>query len=556
MKSNDDIANLHTQDYQEVNANTTTLTTFLVRPEDLSERQLLQFNLKYRLVTMVENGCSPKNALLHMNKALSELKMKGSVRWINKLLHRKRLHGVLGLLDGRMKNKSSRRLFTSEIKEITFAYWYARPAAGPKAIWELVKDECERRGLSCPGYDTIKKFLNKQPEHHKLVREGRVRVWDKQGRSVVRIENTVEANERWQADHTHLDTWIREKLNGRWVPSEVHLSAFMDAHTRAISGIWLSKRYPDSWTVLMLLRFSILPKTHSDWIVQGIPRIIQSDRGADWMSHAVALAVGYLGIEYAPDPPYYPNGKGKMERWFETLDVGLLRKLPGHKLAIGKSYASAQKHVAELLELDELRDEIIKFIVYTHHQREHSETKRKPTDYWLETVNLRLPDSEKSLDEMLLKADRNRTVKNTGVEFTCDGHHGHYWSPQVTSYWKQEVQVRYNPEDLNSLLLYSVDKNEFLCEVFLMGKEDSRFTIGDIKEERTRQRRGLLERQKFYVEKVKEYDRPHREKIQKEKTEALIARKAEKRDARQKTDRSEGVFDLLERLERGGRGEE
>lgn len=535
---------------------TTALTKSFVRPEDLSKEQLQQYNLKHRLVTMVENGCSPSKALSELRQSLSELGMKGTVRWIYKLRDRNRLHGASGLLDRRTKNKSSRRLFTSKVEELTLTFWYGRPAAGPKAVWELVKDECKRIELPCPGYDTVKKFLKNQPEHHKLVRAGKIRVWDKQGRSVGRVENTSRANERWQADHTHLDVWIREWVNGQWIPCAAHLSVFMDAHTRAICGASLSKRNPDSWTVLMLLRLSILPKAHPDWMMQGIPRIIQPDRGADWMSRAVALAVAYAGIEYDPDAPYYPNGKGKIERWFETLDIGKLRKLPGHKLAIGKSYTSAKRHVAELLELHELRDEIIKFIVETHHEREHSETKRKPAEHWLETVDLRVPESEDALDEMLLKADRNKTVKNTGVDFTCDGHRGHYWSPQVADYWKQEVQVRYNPEDLNSILLYSVDKNEFLCEAFLMGKPDSRFTIGDIKRNRNQFRRGLIERQKLYVKKIEEFDRPRREKAQREKTEAILARKAEKKAARKKPSGFEGAFDLLERIERRARGEE
>lgn len=539
----------------------TALTKLFVRPDALSAAQLREFNLKHRLVTMVENGCSPSAALSELKHLLSELRIKGTVQWVNKLRNRHRLHGAPGLLDRRTNNKSQRRMFTSAVEDLTLTYWYGRPAAGPKAVWELVKDKCDELGLAYPGYDTVKRFLKNQPEHHKLVRAGKIRVWDKQGRSVGRIENTTRGNERWQADHTHLDIWIREWVNGRWLACAVHLSVFMDAHTRVITGMWLSKRNPDSWAVLLLLRYAILPKAHPKWMVQGIPRIIQPDRGSDWMSRAVALAVSYLGIEYDPDPPYYPNSKGKIERWFETLDIGKLRSLPGHKLAIGKSHVSAQRHVAELLELHELRDEITKFILGTHHEREHSETKRKPAEHWLETVDLRLPSSEDELDEMLLKADRSATVKNTGVKFNYEGHVGHYWSPQIADYWKQRVQIRYNPEDLNSVLLYSVDKNEFLCEAFLLGKPDSRFTIDDIKSNRRQVRSGIIGRQKLYVKKIEEFDRPRREKVQKEKTEALLARAAEKkaaekRAAHKKSSKFEGAFDLLERMERRARGEE
>jgi len=534
----------------------TILGKSLINPDSLSAKQVNEFNLKHRLVLKLEAGCSAKEALTDSQQQLSELGMKGTTRWLNKIRHLYRLHGACGLLDKRMRNKSARRLFTSEVESITLTFWYGRPAAGAKAVWELTKETCDERNIPCPGYDTIRKFLKNMPEHHKLVRAGKIRTWDKQGRSVIRYENTTRGNERWQADHSDLDIWIREKVDGKWVPRNVYISAFMDAHTRSIAGFWLSKRNPDSWTILILLRFSILPKIHQNWLNQGIPRVIQPDRGADWMSHTVALSVGYLGVAYDPDPPYYPNRKGKVERWFETLDIMLLRKLPGHKLAIGKSLVSAQKHVAELLELDELRDEITKFVVEKYHQREHSETRRKPAEFWLESVDLRVPESEESLDEMLLKSDQTKTVKNTGVEFSYDGHRGHYWSPQLTDYWKQRVQIRYNPEDLNSILLYSTDKNEFICEAFLMGKEDSRFTVEDIKQERRQARQGLLERQKMYMRKIEEFDRPRLEQARQERTKALLKRQSEKNEPNAKSHKLDSAMSLINRLEQQARGEE
>lgn len=156
---------------------------------------------------------------------------------------------------------------------------------------------------------------------------------------------------------------------------------------------------------------------------------------------------------------------------------------------------------------------------------------------------------------MLLKSDQTRTPKNTGIDFTYDNHKGRYWSPMLMSLGKQEMQIRYNPEDLDSILLYSIDKHEFLCEAFLMGQENSHYTIEDVKRERNKFRRGLLERQKLYVKKIEEYDRPRREKVQKEKTENLIKRASSKKTTEKKNSHYEGALNLLEQLERRGRGE-
>jgi putative transposase len=237
----------------------------------------------------------------------------------------------------------------------------------------------------------IKKFLKNRPLHDKLVREGKIEVWDKQARPVVRFNITSYANERWQVDHSRLDIWVREKVNSKWQPAQVYLSVALDAHSRAIAGIWLSTRYPDSWTVALLLRQAILPKQHPDWKNRGVPNIYQPDRGRDFMANSIMISLGYLGISRDPDPPHYPNRKGKIERWFLTLDRGCLRMLPGHMAAIGVTMGAAEKHVAELLELPDLREEIVKYIVESYHQRTHSETGRKPAGFWEETALVRMP---------------------------------------------------------------------------------------------------------------------------------------------------------------------
>jgi hypothetical protein len=89
--------------------------------------------------------------------------------------------------------------------------------------------------------------------------------------------------------------------------------------------------------------------------------------------------------------------------------------LPGHMAAIGTSRGAAEKRLATLLELSDLKREIVAYIVDNYHQRTHSETGRKPAEFWQETVHLRLPESEDALNAFLLKGDKIRKVGNTGV---------------------------------------------------------------------------------------------------------------------------------------------
>jgi transposase InsO family protein len=285
------------------------------RADELSAEQLEDFGKRYQLVCLVDAGRSPSEALTHLG-------IEGSASWVRKLFKRFKVQGAGGLLDGRARNGSNRRLLTKEIEEMALALWYARPAAGAKVIWEELKKVCAERSIQCPQYDVIKKFLKSRPLHDQWVREGKINIWDKQARPVVRFNITSYANERWQVDHTRLDIWVRVKTGDRWESAEVYLSAAIDAHSRAIAGIWLSTRYPDAWTVALLLRQAIMPKSHPGWKNRGIPNFYQSDRGKDFMSNAIMVALSYLGVSRDPDPPHYPNRKGKIERWFLTLDRG------------------------------------------------------------------------------------------------------------------------------------------------------------------------------------------------------------------------------------------
>lgn len=474
------------------------------RANELSEKELEEFAKRYQLVCLVRAGRSPREALKHLG-------IEGSDSWVRKLCKRYELRGAEGLLDRRSRNGSKRRLFTKEVEELTLALWYSRPAAGPQAIHRELKKVCAERGVPCPEYDVIKKFLKGRPLHDQWVRAGKIAVWDKQARPVVRFNITSYANERWQVDHTRLDIWVRVKEGDVWLPAEVYLSVAMDAHSRAIAGIWLSARYPDAWTVALLLRQAILPKSHSGWKNQGIPQFYQSDRGKDFMSNAVSVALSYLGVSRDPDPPHYPNRKGKIERWFLTLDRGCLRSLPGHMEAIGRTRGAAEKHVAELLELPDLRREIISYIAECYHQRTHSETGRKPGEMWEQTVLLCQPESEDALNALLLKGDQTRKVAGHGITLTINGIQGDYWAPPLTEYAGQSMQLRYNPDDRRSVLAYSADTGEFICEASLMGQPDSPYTIDDVNRVRKQYRQGLLTRMSEYVKKAEEFDRPRKE---------------------------------------------
>lgn len=474
--------------------------------DEMGDKQHELLCKNYLMVCLIKNGVPVQEAI---NRAGREITESAA----GKLLKRFEQHGIQGLVDQRFSNKSKKKTFTNDLKKRVLAWWFARPAAGPRAIWKELAKECKEREVKVPGYDTVKKYLKSLPEAYKLFRQGKIGIheFERNLTPVVRFNLTKYSNQRWQIDNSRLDLWVRVRKDGQWVPAQAHLCACMCAHSRSIPGFLLSAKDPDAWTTALLLMTAIAPKSNPEWKNRGLPSVLQPDRGTTFLANAVASSLAYLKVVLDPDPPYYPNRKGKIERWFLTLDRGCLRILPGHMDAIGRTREAAEKHVHLLLTVPQLRKEIERWIVTDYHQQTHSETERKPSELWEETVRYRPPESEDALRLLLLKSDKERTVCNTGIEFKFgdadEENRALYWSPELTYYIGEKVRLRYNPEDRESILVYSSTTAEFICEAWIMGQKNSRYKIEDVKEARGEFRRGLQERLNDYVIEIERQDR-------------------------------------------------
>lgn len=472
-----------------------------IQIDELNDEKIEALTENWRLVSLITQGVSVKKAKSRVNSNYSE-------RSIRNLVKKYKTNGQEGLLDKRWKRTNPTLVLINEVKNIILGFYYTYTAAGPRIIWQKTCDECRDRKLKEPSESSVKKYLASLPEPFKLFRKGQngIRKWEQTAAPVVRYENTRYSNERWQGDHSPLPIWIRVKDGENWVPVRVHISTLLDAHSRAISGYVVSCKYPDSWTISLLFYKAILQKS-KDWKICGIPFIFQSDRGKDFLSKTVRAILTKLKVIFDPDDPYYPNLKGKVERFFETLDIGLLRGLPGHMLAIGTTEGAAMKQVYKLLTLQQLDKEIEKWIIEKYHQTIHSETNRKPAELWEETVHLRLPHSEEELNLLLLKEDIERTVINIGIKLKYKEEKHVYWSPELIYYFGQKVRLAYNPEDMESVLVYCADTGKRLCEAFDMNSPNSPFTIDDIKIAKKQIRQGLAERIKEYRKEIEIQDR-------------------------------------------------
>ena len=504
---------------------------------DLKRQELV--SKRWALICLLDTGTG-------LQEALSKAGLQCSRRTVRNIIRRYRAEGYAGLVDKRVQANRRRRpsRMTAEVEQLVMRVWLSRPAAGPKAVWRAVVKELEASQKAHPSYVSVWRFLNKQKDDIKALRAGKLEVVRKTMRAVVRVQFESRANARFQIDHTQLDIWIKVESNGQFEPSPVWCTAVLDEYSRSIAGFCLTADHPDSWVIALALRHAILPKKREGWLNRGIPDLLQTDRGRDFMSAAIGTACAGLNISIVPDPPHNPDAKGKIERAFATLDSGCIRILPGHKAAIGVTQGAARKRLDELLTLQVLKQEIETWIVDDYHRRIHRELGVSPSERWLATIDVpRMPLNEEHLNLLLLQTDVRR-VQNTGIEFRRRT----FWSPMLAGMIKGEVRLRYDPDDDESVLVYSADTNAFICEAHRMGGAEARFTPDDVLEARSSYQALLMERMKLRSETLEREGRAKAMKKLAVSKAAELTQATASASAGEEATSGGGVQSLLEKL--------
>jgi putative transposase len=105
----------------------------------------------------------------------------------------------------------------------------------------------------------------------------------------------------------------------------------IDDYSRAIAGYYLGFDPPSSLRTSLALRQGIWRKSDPHWQICGIPNVLYVDNGADFTSvHLQQVAVD-LKMRLVFSTPGKPQGRGKVERFFRTVNEMFLCDLEGYK---------------------------------------------------------------------------------------------------------------------------------------------------------------------------------------------------------------------------------
>ena len=283
-------------------------------------------------------------------------------------------------------------------------------------------------------------------------------------------------NAIWQADHTLLDVMVLD-ANGDAV--RPWLTLIMDDYSRAIAGYTIFLGAPTALQTALALRQASWRKQNATWPVCGIPDVLYVDHGSDFTSTHLDQVAADLRFQLVYSSVGRPQGRGKVERLFGTLNTECLADLPGY-LSQGKPVTPPRRS------LPELDATIGDYFLGTYNNRLHRETGISPSQAWLGPGWLpRLPESLEALDLLLVMVAQSRIVQRDGVHFQGL----RYLDPTRAAYVGEPVTIRYDPRDLAEIRGFH--RNRFVCRAINPEHAGRTVTLKDIQTARARHRRAL-----------------------------------------------------------------
>ena len=181
-------------------------------------------------------------------------------------------------------------------------------------------------------------------------------------RQLLQDKAAASAHKKYEAEFAN-QTWQSDMLFGPWVQRpaggqmQVILQATLDDASRLIPH---AQFYPDQGldSFLDCLRQAVSAR--------GVPTRLYMDNAKIYRSPQLARIAASIGILIIHTPPYQPEGRGRIERFFRSVREQFLADLDPKAL----------------LSLDQLNERLWHWLDTVYHRREHSSLQTTPLLRW------------------------------------------------------------------------------------------------------------------------------------------------------------------------------
>jgi putative transposase len=390
-------------------------------------------------------------------------------RWVSQY----RKFGLVALARKSRDDRGARRVVSPKIKAAIEGLSLERPPLPIRFICRQIRQFAEATGERLPRYGTVYDLVREVPGSLLTLAHRGSKAYS-EGFDLVHRREAPRANAIWQADHAQLNILL---LRGDGQTARPWLTIVIDDYSRAIAGYYLGFDPPSSMRTALALRQGIWRKGHPHWHICGIPEVLYTDNGSDFTSKHLEQVAVDLKIRLVFSTPGKPQGRGRIERFFRTVNAMFLCELDG--------FIRRKRH-KPTLSLERFEELFQAFLLETYHRRISVKGRLAPSERWEEGGFLpRMPESLEQLDLLLMQEIRARKVRRDGIHF-----HGlRYLSLTLAAYVGEDVTIRFDPRDMGEIRVFYKDR--FLCPAVSAELAGETIPLRDIVRVRNQRRREL-----------------------------------------------------------------
>ncbi len=403
--------------------------------------------------------------------------------------------GLAGLVRQRRSDRGGHRRLPAELQQCIEGLALQTPPLSVAVIHRKVCALAHQHEMTPPSYSLVYAVVRQLPSALTTLAHQGSKAYHQRFDLLHRRE--AEAPDAiWQADHCLLDLLLVREGKA---PAKPWLTVILDDYSRAIAGYFLTFEAPSALQTSLALRQAIWRKDEPRWHICGIPQVLYTDGGSDFTSQHLEHVSVDLHMRLTHSIPGQPRGRGRIERFFKTVQQMLLCELPGYAPPQGLVRGVPQ------LTLGDLDTRFRAFILDVYHVRPHSETQMPPQQRWEAGGFLpQMPDSLEQLDLLLLTVAKPRTVRRDGIRFLGQ----RYLDPTLAAYVGESVVLRYDPRDVAEVRVFY--RNCFLCRAICQELAGAVVPLREIIHARNRHRRDLRQTLQKRVQVVESLLTVHR----------------------------------------------
>ncbi|WP_165279943.1 Mu transposase C-terminal domain-containing protein [Paenibacillus protaetiae] len=363
------------------------------------------------------------------------------------------------------------------IQKMIDQYYKRREAVNPKDIHELVIYEIDKinefridkEKLEYPSRATVYRRVQgrDQEDIAKSKKGGRfsymkylqVKLQKKPDRPLQRVE----------IDHTLLDLFLvdEEKKIPLGRPT---VTTLLDVFSGYPLGVYFGFEPPSYTAIMHALRHAISPKNYikelypeveNPWLAYGLPDLLVTDRGKDFMGDNLEDACAQLNIKLEHLPGKRPWYKGAVERHFRTINQSLIHKIPGTTFSNIFEKGDYDPKKNAVMSLSQFLKVFHIWLLDYYAQDTNKGVRGIPSKIWESGIKTYgepdIPTSKLQWEIALMKME-SRTIQRHGIRMD----NLFYQSPALhtllrkieVEYRNKDVDIKYDPSDLGKIYVY------------------------------------------------------------------------------------------------------